>query len=422
MKKTLLTLLALGLMTVSAFPKQQPVDYVNTRIGNISHLLVPTYPTVHLPNSMLRMIPAHNEFVTDRMEGIPLNVPSHRQGSVLLLRPYCGDLQQAGALNDYRYDQERITPYSYSVFLDDQDVVLDFVPQAHSGLFTLRYERAGDRCLFLKPTGQSELKCEGNVISGYDLFRGVKHYVYIELEQTPVASGTEDGMFYVSLGKEPDVVRFRYGISYIGPEQAARNLHKEITGYEAKPLIAKARDAWNDVLGKISIKGGSEDEKVVFYTALYRSHERMINLSEEGRYFSGFDGKVHEDGGVDFWTDDWIWDTYLALHPLQIILNPAAEAQKINSYLRMAEQADGGWVPTFPCVFGDAHCMNGNHAAVMFADALCKGIPFDVAKAFEYMKHTVMTESMIPWYRGPKTRIDDFYHTHGWSRFASGRG
>ena len=65
--------------------KTQPVDYVNNRIGNISHLLVPTYPTAQLPNSMLRMNPDHNEFTTDRMGGLPLNVPSHRQGSVLMM-------------------------------------------------------------------------------------------------------------------------------------------------------------------------------------------------------------------------------------------------------------------------------------------------------------------------------------------------
>jgi predicted alpha-1,2-mannosidase len=73
-----------------------------------------------------------------------------------------------------------------------------------------------------------------------------------------------------------------------------------------------------------------------------------------------------------------------------------------------------GWVPTFPTVFGDAHCMNGNHAAAMFADALAKGIEFDVEAAFEGMHHTVLTESMIPWYRGAKTSLDDFYHANGW--------
>lgn len=166
------------------------------------------------------------------------------------------------------------------------------------------------------------------------------------------------------------------------------------------------------MLGKIKIEGGTEDQKTTFYTALYRAHERMINISEDGKYFSAYDGKVHEDNGVDFWVDDWVWDTYLALHPLQVLLNPEAQEQKLASYIRMYEQS--GWIPTFPCVFGDAHCMNGNHAAGVFADALNKGLRFDVEKAFEGMKHTVMTESMIPWYRGPKTALDDFYHENGW--------
>ena len=39
----------------------------------------------------------------------------------------------------------------------------------------------------------------------------------------------------------------------------------------------------------------------------------MINISEDGNYFSAYDGKVHADNGVDFWVDDWVWDTYLAL-------------------------------------------------------------------------------------------------------------
>ena len=90
----------------------------------------------------------------------------------------------------------------------------------------------------------------------------------------------------------------------------------------------------------------------------------------------------------------------------------AAEEEKLASYIRMYEHS--GWVPTFPCVFGDAHCMNGNHAAAMFNDALAKGLKFDVNKAYEGMRHSVLNETMIPWSRGPKTVLDDFYHEKGW--------
>lgn len=395
---------------------KEPVDYVNNRIGNISHLLVPTYPTCHQPNSMLRMIPGHNEFVTDRMEGLPLNVPSHRQGSVLFLMPYCGDVSGLKPNLAYRYDQEKTSPYKYSVLLDDYGIFVEFAPGKQSAIYSCTFEQEGDRFIQLLAVGNGEIRGEANTLFGYDLYQGkTKHYFYLEFDQTPLSfseTGNGTPLHYARFDKNVKQIKMRYGVSYISVEQAKKNLEKEIPAYDLAALSSVARNAWNDVLGQIEVTGGTEDQKTTFYTALYRSHERMINISEDGRYYSGFDGKVHDDGGIPFWTDDWVWDTYHALHPLQTILHPAAEEEKLASYIRMYEQS--GWMPTFPGVSGDAHCMNGNHAAAVFADALCKGLKFDVAKAFEGMRHTVLTETMIPWCRGPKTVLDDFYHENGW--------
>ncbi|MCX6550854.1 MAG: glycoside hydrolase family 92 protein, partial [Acidobacteria bacterium] len=106
----------------------------------------------------------------------------------------------------------------------------------------------------------------------------------------------------------------------------------------------------------------------------------------------------HDDGGVPFWTDDWSWDTFHALHPLQILLNPGVQQEKIASYVRACEQS--GWMPTFPTVFGDAHCMNGQHAVALLADAWRKGIRgFDLERAYACMKKTMREESLIPWYQ-----------------------
>lgn len=267
--------------------------------------------------------------------------------------------------------------------------------------------------ILLKANGKGEIDIKDGALCGYDNFAGIKHYFYLEFDAQPIqVDSLSHSLVFAEFPESKDVVNVRYGISYIGVEQAKRNLYNEINDFNLEKLASQARDKWNDVLGKIKIEGGTEDQKTTFYTALYRAHERMINISEDGKYFSAYDGKIHEDNGVDFWVDDWVWDTYLALHPLQVLLNPEAQEQKLASYIRMYEQS--GWIPTFPCVFGDAHCMNGNHAAGVFADALNKGLRFDVEKAFEGMKHTVMTESMIPWYRGPKTALDDFYHENGW--------
>lgn len=425
MKKIVLFVILLGIVLSncgeiknSSNRKKEPVDYVNNRIGNISILLVPTFPVTHLPNSMLRMIPAHREFVTDRMQGLPLNVPSHRQGDVLYLMPYCGEPGGLKPSLNYRYDHEVSTPYHYSVYLDDHDITARFAPAARGAVFVLTFEKEAPRYVMLRTVGNGELRAEGNTMQGYEIYHGTKHYFYLEFDRAPLETGNKDTQYrkacYAAFDKNVKEVRIRYGISYISEEQARKNLEKEVPGYDIDVLAKAAREEWNKTLGKIEVEGADEDQKTVFYTSLYRAHERMINISEDGKYYSGFDGKVHDDGGVPFWTDDWIWDNYLALHPLQIILNPKAEEEKLASYIRICEQSPEKWMPTFPCVFGDAHCMNGNHAAVMFADALAKGIPFNVEKAFEGMKNTVMTETMIPWARAPKTELDDFYHEYGW--------
>lgn len=391
---------------------RQPVDYVNNRIGNISHLLVPTYPTTHLPNSMLRMIPDHNEFTTDRMGGLPLNVPSHRNGSVLMMMPYCGPAEGLHRHMSYRYDQEHSSPTRYTVYLDDYGIVTDFVPAAKAAIFSCTFEQPGDRYIQVTSSG-GEIHGEGNAMWGYDNYRGIKQYFYLEFDTAPEAFATAAGdVNSARFAATAQRVTARYGISYIGVEQARRNLRAEIASWDMDAMERDARTAWNDALGRIEVEGGTDDQKTTFYTALYRCHERMVCISEDGRYFSAFDGKVHDDGGTPFWTDDWVWDTYHALHPLQTILNPRAQEQKIESYLRMYEQS--GWMPTFPCVFGDAHCMNGNHSAAVFADALCKGLDFDVKRAFEGIRHTVLNETMLPWVRAPKTELDDFYHANGW--------
>lgn len=397
---------------------KKPVDYVNNRIGNISILLMPTYPTTHLPNSMLRMIPSHDDFLSDRMRGFPLNIPMYRQGDVLRLMPFCCEEQYLNPEFQYRYDQEKSTPYNYSVRLDDYDITVKFAPAEKSAIYSFTFENNAPRYLLLRTVDRGELQITNNNISGYENYKGIKHYFYLEFEQTPIQteSNNKNGydVCYARFDDNIKTVNVRYGISYISIEQAKKNLNKEIPDYNLARLERNARNIWNKTLGKIEIEGDDESQKTTFYTALYRAHERMINISEDGKYFSGFDRKIHDDEGVPFWTDDWVWDTFLALHPLQTILSPKEQEQKIASYIRMCEQSNEKWMPTFPCVYGDVHCMNGNHIAGVFADALSKGLNFDVEKAFEGIKNTVLNETMIPWRRSPKTELDDFYHKNGW--------
>lgn len=98
-------------------------------------------------------------------------------------------------------------------------------------------------------------------------------------------------------------------------------MERELSGYDVVALADKGRNIWNASLGKIDVKGGDTDSKRVFYTSLYRVFERPVCISEDGRYFSAFDHRVHNDYGLPFYTDDWIWDTYRAAHPLRVLID-----------------------------------------------------------------------------------------------------
>jgi len=413
---------------------REPVDYVNTRIGTISHMLVPTFPAIQLPNGMLRVTPPNESFTTDRIDGFGLLVPSHRGGQAFLMMPARGEASALRPAWSSRYDHSTALPYRYSVFLDDHDALVEMAPARQAAIWSVTFEPGGGggdkraRFILLRPKRKGSLRIEGATVSGTDVGDGFTACVYLEFDTPPARLGVftgerldfsrretrdSDGTIAAEFAPTVKAVRLRYGVSYISVEQARRNLRAEIGDFDLDRLAKRARAEWNATLGRIAVEGGTEDEKAVFYTALYRCHERMVSISEDGRYFGAWDGQVHEDGGVPFWTDDWTWDTYRALHPLMTLLHPAAEGEKLASYVRMAEQS--GWMPTFPTVGGDWHCMNGLHPAALFLDAWRKGVRgFDLAKAYAYAKKTMHEASLLPWHRGPATELDRFYWEKGY--------
>ena len=429
---TALPLVLLATASAASARTKDPVDYVDTSIGTISHMLVPTFPTIQRPNGMLRIVPPNESFTTDRIGGFGLSVPSHRQGQVFQLMPASGDAAALRADWTSRYDHSVALPYRYSVFLDDHDATVAFAPGRRAAICAVGFERpaAGrhENFVRLRPQRKGSLQIEGATITGTDDYHGVTVYLHGELDPSPARAGAFAGGAIDFARRstrdsaEPVVavfpasvrqVRLRYAISYVSADQARRNLEAEIRDFDLERLAAEARAEWNAVLGKVVVEGGTEDERAVFYTALYRAHERMARISEDGRYFSPWDGRVHDDGGVPFWTDDWVWDTFHALHPLNVLLNPGVQGEKLMSYVRACEQS--GWMPTFPTVFGDAHCMNGQHAVAVFADAWRKGIRgFDLERAYACTKKTILEESLIPWYRGKATELDRFYWEKGY--------
>lgn len=410
---------------------KMPVDYVNPYIGNISHLLVPTYPTIHLPNSMLRVYPERENYTGNKINGLPIIVTSHRGSSAFNLSPFQGDVSNLKKVISFGYDNEIVKPYFYSVDLDDYGINADYAVSHQSAIYELSFTNSTLPPYLMLNSGNGEMSVAGNIVKGYQkLQNNTIVYLYLEIDRNPEDTGVisddkfdnskkasdgENACVALKFSKGVTKLKVRYGVSFISSEQAAKNLHREIKDYDLKSIESKGRRLWNETLGKIEVNGDDEDQKTIFYTSLYRTYERMICISEDGNYFSAYDGKVHNDNGIPFYTDDWIWDTYRATHPLRIIIEPQMESAMINSYVAMTQQMPRPWMPNFPEVTGDSRRMNSNHGVAMVADAYVKGLRgFDLAEAYQACKAAITEKTLAPWSSKPAGVLDRFFKDHGY--------
>ncbi|HIW43593.1 MAG TPA: GH92 family glycosyl hydrolase [Candidatus Prevotella stercoripullorum] len=424
--------LALAVSVAAFAAEKEPVDYVNPYMGNISHLLVPTFPTVQLPNSMLRVYPVRADYTADQLGGLPLIVTHHRERSAFNLAVYQGDVAAIGARPaGYTYDNERLTPYSFYVYLDSACVDVDYAVAPQAAAYRLGLRRKDKPSYIMLSSADGRLAVSGNAVSGWQSLDGrTRVYIHAEFEQAPVRTYVVKGgkavpgtaaegrgaCLAIGMPGGTEQVRMRYGVSFISAEQAARNMRRDAPSYDLDALKAAGRRAWNEALGRIEVVGGEEKDKEVFYTSMYRYYERQICMSEDGRYYSATDGKIHDDGGRPYYTDDWVWDTYRAAHPLRALLEPGKEADIVNSLVTMAVQGDSLWMPTFPESTGDSRRMNSNHGTAVVADALCKGITaFDVDAAYRACIGGIYYKSLAPWSgTNPGGWLNRFYIKHGY--------
>lgn len=432
--KTLFTIFVCPLLLWSCQQKEQKeaVDYVNPYMGNISHLLVPTYPTIHLPNSMLRVYPERDDYTSDQINGLPLIVTSHRGRSAFRLSPVqLGDYKELKNTHKFTFDNEIIKPYGYQVLLDEKETHVEYAVSHQSGIYQIKYTQSEPQYLLLS-TDNGKTRVDGNKLyASQHLDNGTQVFVYAEVDETPLQEGLleagkgihqtlkeqTEGSSAIALyfGDEPKTVKMKYGISFISVEQAAKNMTREIPDFDLKKVEKYGRDTWNKALGKIDVNGSNDSDLQVFYTSLYRTFERPVNISEDGSYFSAFDGKIHEDKGIPFYTDDWIWDSYRAAHPLRVLIDKKTHSNVINSLLRMTDQMKQPWMPTFPEITGDSRRMNSNHGVSIIADAYAKGMTtFDLEKAYEVCKKAIEEKTLAPWSSAPAGWIDSFYKEKGY--------
>jgi len=394
------------------------LDYVDPTIGGVGVILEPTRPTVHLPNSLVRVFPIRKDHLDDQISNFPLTNTSHRLYNVFAFMPVSGTVNSDIWNKRYVYGPEELTPYYYSTSLENSGTDIEFSPQAKSGYFRLHISDNEENYIRMGIfNGNGEINVlEKRTITGTEEFAGVKAYFYSEIDrditEVKYQNTVSKNQLLIGIGNKSQTVSFRYGVSYISVDQARQNLLNEIPNWDFESVKNNAKEVWEKAFSQINVEGGTLAQKRVFYTALYRSYERMVDINEYGKYYSAYDHTIHESD-EPFFVDNWIWDNYIALEPLHMILNPDMATERIRSYIKMYEQ--GGYMPSFALIFGDWPAMTANFSASWMADAWFKGLrDFDLETAYSGIKKNSVDATLIPWANGPKTVLDDFYNENGY--------
>ena len=206
----------------------------------------------------------------------------------------------------------------------------------------------------------------------------------------PTAEGDRVGVdLSFEPSNQPKVVTLALAISYVSIENARANLQAEAGSRDFDGVLATARSAWEDKLSLIAVEGGTDTQKTIFYTALYRAFQMPTVFNDVNSEYLGFDRKVHQADDFRYFTDLSLWDTFRTVHPLYTLIAPKDQRDMLVSLVKMLEQ--GGWLPRWPAGHGYSNSMLGTPADIVIADSYLKGIrDFDVGKAYEAMRRTAL--------------------------------
>lgn len=189
--------------------------------------------------------------------------------------------------------------------------------------------------------------------------------------------------------RSSQVVELKLAISYVSIENAKANMEEEAGSLSFDELTSKSNQAWEEKLSLIKIEGGSEDQRKIFYTALYHSLQMPTLFNDVNGDYMGFDKKVHQAAGYRYFTDLSLWDTFRTIHPLYTLIVAKDQRDMMVSLVKMCEQ--GGVLPRWPSGYGYTGSMLGASADIVLAESYLKGIhDFDVETAYQAMRKAAL--------------------------------
>jgi len=202
--------------------------------------------------------------------------------------------------------------------------------------------------------------------------------------QSNPANGAQAGA-YVSFDTTHDqAVEVRVGISFVSVQNARDNLQRENSGLSFDTARANAGAAWNSLLNRAQVQGGSLADTRTIYSMLYHVLLQPTVFSDANGQYMGFDNQVHTAQGYTQYANYSGWDIYRSQIPLLAMIAPQQTGDMVQSLI--TDAAESGYLPKWSVANGHTNTMVGDPADPIIAGAYAFGAThFDTASALRAM-------------------------------------
>ncbi len=424
--------------------QKQPVDYVDPFLGTSGNRWM-LFPGPCLPFGMVKLSPdntddyafdAGYEYKNNSVCGFG-HVHSWSMGSFLTM-PATGKIKilpgtKEHPENGYRsrinHSSEKASPGYYSVLLEDYGINAELTATTRGGFQRYTFPKNQDGHIIFDlqiPMEEKPLTVGGGIrkvsdteiegwihhIAGFNDYK--LHFVarfnrpfevmggwqgseiLIQSNEIQISKDEDIGAFVkFKLGNDP-VILMKTAISYVSTEQARLNLDLEMGkfNWDFDAAHQSAREIWNNLLGKIKVEGGTESDKMKFYTNMYHSYTaRTIYSDANGKYLDMCEKEqLLADPESPVMGCDAFWMTFWNLNQLWGLVTPEVNEKWVKSLLEIYDK--GGWLSNGPAGIEYSSIMVAEHEIPLIVGAWQKGIRnFDANKAFKAMKEIQTTPS-----------------------------
>ncbi len=195
-------------------------------------------------------------------------------------------------------------------------------------------------------------------------------------------AGNEIGYYFSYDAEEGEQLEVQIGVSFVSTANARENLEKEQQGFDFEKVCKDARREWEKTLGVVTVEGGSEAQKKIFYTALYHTQIHPNVLQDVNGEYPKMESAENGVTSGNRYTVYSLWDTYRNVHQLETLLYPERQLDMVRSMIDMYRE--WGWMPKWELYGRETWTMEGDPSIPVITDTYLKGLrDFDIHTAYE---------------------------------------